>query len=93
MKNCPFCGSHIVGPCSNTRSDGVDITMIFCDTCGATGPVVIYKSSHDDEKAIQAWNTRHNAHALGRAAKPGVPVRNKVTNDKSYLLELFSIPR
>ena len=27
-----------------------------------------------------------NAHALGRAAKPGVQVRNKVTNDKSYLL-------
>lgn len=33
---------------------------------------------------------RYNAHALGRTVKPGVPARNKVTNDKNYLLGLYN---
>lgn len=61
MKNCPFCGSEVVGPCWNTRDDGEEITMIFCNSCGATGPVVTYKTLDDECKAADAWNKRHNA--------------------------------
>jgi len=43
--------------------------MIFCNSCGATGPIVIYKSSHDEEKAKCAWNTRHNVEITGRGTK------------------------
>ncbi|MBK6570260.1 Lar family restriction alleviation protein [Candidatus Aalborgicola defluviihabitans] len=60
MKNCPFCGGNEIGPCWNTRQDGKEITMMFCNSCGATGPVVIYKTSDDENRSAKAWNKRHN---------------------------------
>ncbi len=60
MKNCPFCNGSTIGPCSNTHPHGHEIIMMFCNDCGACGPVIIYKCPDDIKTAMYAWDNRHN---------------------------------
>ena len=54
ISKCPFCGGENVVMVEVEHPDSRREKFIGCCSCGAKGP----SSFHDEEKAVEEWNTR-----------------------------------
>lgn len=65
---CPFCGTKRISPFTHldlsqhTDARGHHCAQIFCNVCGAAGPVIEYGQTENkdlaQELAIAAWSKR-----------------------------------
>lgn len=57
MRPCPFCRvqDHITGLQLSVTSNGFEQFTVFCDKCGAEGPIGV-----DEKEAIRLWNQTNN---------------------------------